>query len=120
MCNTPAVGVQDRVTSFRPSINQTDAATIAKGSPISTVAKNQLGQTNTSPAMQPQSGLIKVVKTEIEDVAPDIIHGGTFESPLLRTTVVQGIMVSPSIVEEGRMTNVTRCDHKTKKNVDNE
>uniref|UniRef100_M1AWC5 Phospholipase n=1 Tax=Solanum tuberosum TaxID=4113 RepID=M1AWC5_SOLTU len=120
MCNTPTVGVQDRVTSFRPSINQTDAATIAKGSPISTVAKNQLGQTNTSPAMQPQSGLITVVKTEIEDVAPDIIHGGTFESPLLCTTVLQGIMVSPLIVEEGRMTNVTRCDHKTKKNVDNE
>ncbi|KAK4728739.1 hypothetical protein R3W88_021727 [Solanum pinnatisectum] len=98
----PSVGVQDRVTSFRPSINQSDAATIAKGCPISTVVNNQLGQ------------------TEIEDVAPDIIHGGTFEGLWPCTTVVQGIIVSTSIVEEALMTYVTRCDHKTKENVDNE
>ncbi|KAH0648819.1 hypothetical protein KY285_034067 [Solanum tuberosum] len=50
-----------------------------------------------SPAMQSQSGLIKEVKTEIEDVAPDIIQGGTDEGP--RTTVVQDTNVSPSIEE---------------------
>lgn len=52
--------------------------------------------------MQSQSGLIKEVKTEIEDVAPDIIQGGTDEGP--HTTVVQEINVSPSI-QEGRTTD---------------
>ncbi|WMV43888.1 hypothetical protein MTR67_037273 [Solanum verrucosum] len=36
-----------------------------------------------SPAMQSQSGLIKEVKTEIEDVAPDIIQGDTDEEVIM-------------------------------------
>lgn len=85
-----SVGVQDRLASLKPSMNQSDAAIKVKGYPISTVAKSQSGQTN-----RPQSILIKEVKTEVEDVAPDIIHRGT--------------------TEEGQRTNGARCDHKTNK-----
>ncbi|KAF3683042.1 hypothetical protein FXO37_02070 [Capsicum annuum] len=69
------------------------------------------GHTNTSPAMHSQPGLIKEVKTEIEDVAPDVIRGGIGEGPLHR-------IVSPSIQEEGRMTNDARSGHKRKKIID--
>ncbi|KAM3343922.1 hypothetical protein P3S68_026012 [Capsicum galapagoense] len=107
----PSVGVKDRVASLKPSIHQSEAATNAKESPISVVAKSQLGHTNTSPAMHSQPGLIEEVKTEIEDVAPDVIRGGIGEGPLHR-------IVSPSIQEEGRMTNDARSGHKRKKTID--
>ncbi|XP_060211045.1 uncharacterized protein LOC132638075 [Lycium barbarum] len=94
--NAPAV-VQDRVASLKPSIQQSEASTKAKGCRTSAVAESQLGQTNTSPAMQLESRLLKEVKAEIEDVAPDIIQGGIGEAllpPPPCTTVVQGINLS--------------------------
>ncbi|PHU28212.1 hypothetical protein BC332_00305 [Capsicum chinense] len=109
------VGVQDRATSLEPSIHRYEEPTEDKGCRISAVAKSQLGQNNTSLAMHPLSGLMKEVETEIEDVAPDIIQGGTGEG---RTSVVQGTIVSPSIQEEGQTTNGAWCDHKTKRNAD--
>ncbi|KAK4365381.1 hypothetical protein RND71_016739 [Anisodus tanguticus] len=84
----PSVGLQDHVASLNPSIHQCEALNKAKGCRISAVAKSQLGQTNTSPAVQTESRLLKEVKTEIEDVALDIIQGGTGE------TVVQGTDLS--------------------------
>ncbi|KAJ8539933.1 hypothetical protein K7X08_026322 [Anisodus acutangulus] len=82
------VGIQDHVASLNPSIHQCEASNKAKGCRISVVVKTQLGQTIISPAMQPESRLLKEVKTEIEDVALDIIQGCTGE------TVVQGTDLS--------------------------
>ncbi|XP_059318793.1 uncharacterized protein LOC132069466 [Lycium ferocissimum] len=85
----PSVGLHDRVASLNPPIHQSEASTKAKGCQISAVAKSHFGQINISLAMQPESRLLKEVKTEIEDVAPDIIQGGIGEAPPPCTAVVQ-------------------------------
>nr|XP_016461451.1 PREDICTED: uncharacterized protein LOC107784782 [Nicotiana tabacum] len=110
-------GVQDRATSFRPSINQSEASTKAKVCKRSPVEKSQSGQINTSPAMQPQPGLKTELKAEIEDVTPDSIQGGNGEGPPPHTTGIRGTIDSPSI-QELCTTNGARLDHKTKKEAD--
>ncbi|KAK4354187.1 hypothetical protein RND71_026381 [Anisodus tanguticus] len=106
MSNTPAVGIQDHVASLNPSIHQCEASNKAKGCRISVVVKTQLGQTIISPAMQPESRLLKEVKTEIEDVALDIIQGCTGE------TVVQGtdLKVICKVVQELQKKRLTEVD----------
>ncbi|CAN4077735.1 unnamed protein product [Withania somnifera] len=58
-------------------------------------------QKHRSSAMQPQSGLVKEVKTEILGVALDSIQGGKCKG-LPHNAGVQGRIVSPSIQEEGK------------------
>ncbi|OIT36265.1 PREDICTED: uncharacterized protein LOC109242257 [Nicotiana attenuata] len=113
-----SAGVQDRPTSLRSSIHQSEASNKAKVCKRSPVEKSQSGQINTSPAMQPQPGLTTEVKAEIEDVAPDSIRGGNGEGPPPHTTGIRGTIDSPSIQEELRTINGARLDHKTKKEAD--
>ncbi|XP_059276212.1 uncharacterized protein LOC132030548 isoform X3 [Lycium ferocissimum] len=89
------VGLHDSVASLNPSILQSEASTKAKGCRISAIVTSQLGGTNTSPAMQPKSGLLKEVKTEIADIVPDVIQGGIGEVlPPPCTTFVLGADLS--------------------------
>ncbi|KAJ8539935.1 hypothetical protein K7X08_026324 [Anisodus acutangulus] len=95
MCNTPTVVVEDLVASVKLSIDHlSEVTTKAKGYRKGAVAKSKSEQTNTSPSL----------KTNIEDVVLCIIQEGARERlpPPLRSTVVQGTIVSPLIQEEPR------------------
>ncbi|PHT45643.1 hypothetical protein CQW23_14801 [Capsicum baccatum] len=99
--NTPPVDLQDHVASLKASSHQSEV------------------KTNTvSPAMQPQSGLIKEAKTTITNVAPDSIQGATSKHLPPRTSGIQGTIVGSSIKEEWHTTTGSRWDQKTEKNID--
>ncbi|PHT79009.1 hypothetical protein T459_17061 [Capsicum annuum] len=99
--NTPPVDLQDHVASLKASSHQSEV------------------KTNTvSPAMHPQSGLIKEVKTTITNVAPDSIQGATSKHLPPRTSGIQGTIVGSSIQEEWHITTGSRWDQKTEKNID--
>ncbi|KAF3680955.1 hypothetical protein FXO38_02014 [Capsicum annuum] len=98
-------GTQDHGSSLISSFHQSEALNEANGCRRSHVAKCQLGQANTSPVMQPQSGLTSGVKLKSEDVGEGPTHA----------TGIQGTSVNPSIKEEPCSTNGTWCDHKTKR-----